>query len=45
VYAAQPFDRPFRDIHTTYQHVIASPRVYDTAGRVLLGLDAQDPLF
>lgn len=38
-------DRVFRDIHTAAAHVMVGPLVYEAAGRVLLGRDADFPLF
>jgi alkylation response protein AidB-like acyl-CoA dehydrogenase len=45
VYASGPFDRHLRDVLTINQHTVNSPKVLETAGRVLLGLDLHDPLF
>jgi alkylation response protein AidB-like acyl-CoA dehydrogenase len=45
VYAANPFDRPFRDLHTINQHTFTSLRTYESVGRVLLGLDSREILF
>ncbi len=39
VYQAGPFDRCLRDILTMNQHVVATLRTYEMAGRVLLGLE------
>jgi len=38
VYKNGPFDRCLRDIMTVNQHVVASLRTYEMAGRLLLGL-------
>ena len=38
-YAAHPLDKHFRDVHTAQQHMMFSPKVYEAAGRLLLGLD------
>lgn len=38
-------DRCFRDVHAVPQHFMVAPHQMDTAGRVLLGLDADDPVF
>jgi alkylation response protein AidB-like acyl-CoA dehydrogenase len=38
-------DRCMRDILTANQHLVASPRSYQTAGKVLLGFEADDPSF
>ena len=45
LYAGHPLDRMLRDIHTINQHTIVSPKTYETAGRLLLGLDAGTPFF
>jgi alkylation response protein AidB-like acyl-CoA dehydrogenase len=45
IYASGPFDRILRDVHTAAQHAIGSPRNYESAGRLLLGLDPGDPTF
>ncbi len=45
VYAQSPLDHYLRDLHTINQHVVVGPRTYQTAGRVLLGLDAGVPGF
>lgn len=39
LYATHPLDRQFRDIHTAQQHMMFSPKVYEAAGRLLLGLE------
>jgi alkylation response protein AidB-like acyl-CoA dehydrogenase len=43
--SGQPLERAFRDIHTLTQHVNASESVVEPAGRVLLDLDPEWPLF
>ncbi len=40
-----PFDRCLRDILTMNQHVIATLRTYEMAGRLLLGLEPLKWLF
>jgi alkylation response protein AidB-like acyl-CoA dehydrogenase len=45
VYSSGPFDRHLRDVLTVNQHTISSPRIYEAAGRVLLGLDHREPIF
>ena len=45
LYATHPLDRHFRDIHTLNQHVIVSPKTYESAGRMLLGLEPGEPFF
>jgi alkylation response protein AidB-like acyl-CoA dehydrogenase len=39
LYAPHPLDRALRDILTLRQHAIFSPKVFETAGRMLLGLE------
>jgi indole-3-acetate monooxygenase len=39
VYTKGPFDRCLRDILTMNQHVLATLRTYEAAGRLLLGLE------
>lgn len=43
--AGNPLERAFRDIHTLTQHVNASESVVEPAGRVLLGMEPDWPLF
>ena len=45
VYAKGPFDRCLRDVLTINQHVIGTPRAYEMAGRLLLGLEPLRWLF
>jgi alkylation response protein AidB-like acyl-CoA dehydrogenase len=45
VYASSPFDRCLRDLLTINQHTMNSLKIYETAGRVLLGFELRDPLF
>lgn len=45
VYSSGPFDRSLRDILTINQHTINSLKIYEAAGRVLLGLEPQEPIF
>ena len=40
VYAGNVLQRCFRDVHTATQHLMVSPRILETAGKVLLGVDA-----
>jgi alkylation response protein AidB-like acyl-CoA dehydrogenase len=44
VYAANPFDRLFRDIHTVNQHMVVWPKTLEPIGRLLLGLESGDPI-
>ena len=39
VYATQPLQRHFRDVHVATQHAMVSPQIMTTVGRVLLGLE------
>jgi indole-3-acetate monooxygenase len=45
VYTSSPFDRCLRDLLTINQHTMNSLKIYETAGRVLLGFELRDPLF
>jgi indole-3-acetate monooxygenase len=45
VYQKEPLDRCLRDILTANQHVIATARTYEMAGRLLLGLEPLRWLF
>jgi alkylation response protein AidB-like acyl-CoA dehydrogenase len=45
VYEKGPFDRCLRDVVTINQHVICTPRTYEMAGRLLLGLEPLRWLF
>jgi alkylation response protein AidB-like acyl-CoA dehydrogenase len=44
VYASSPFDRSLRDMITINQHTMNSLKIYETAGRILLGDEVRDPL-
>jgi alkylation response protein AidB-like acyl-CoA dehydrogenase len=44
VYASGPFDRPLRDLITINQHTMNSPKILETAGKILLGHDVRDPM-
>jgi indole-3-acetate monooxygenase len=44
VYASCPLERAFRDVHVMTQHIGVHPRVMQSTGRVLLGLDSDTPL-
>ena len=39
LYAPHPLDRALRDIHTLGQHAVFSPKTFETAGSLLLGLE------
>ncbi|MGE3909531.1 MAG: acyl-CoA dehydrogenase family protein [Chloroflexota bacterium] len=45
IYAGHPLDRIFRDAHTIHQHITSSPKVYQVAGQMLLGLEPELPQF
>jgi indole-3-acetate monooxygenase len=44
IYASCPLERAFRDVHTITQHIGVHPRVMETTGRVLFGLEPDTPL-
>jgi indole-3-acetate monooxygenase len=39
VFATNPLQRCFRDVHTATQHLMVSPRINETVGKVLLGVE------
>ena len=43
VYATNPLDRLFRDAHTVHQHITNSPKVFEMAGQMLLGVEPACP--
>jgi alkylation response protein AidB-like acyl-CoA dehydrogenase len=45
VFSSHPLDRQFRDIHTAAAHVMIGPLVFEAAGRVEVGLEADFPFF
>jgi alkylation response protein AidB-like acyl-CoA dehydrogenase len=45
LYATCPIERAFRDVHAITQHIGVHPRVLETTGRVLFGLESDVPLF
>jgi alkylation response protein AidB-like acyl-CoA dehydrogenase len=45
IFAANPIERQFRDIHTASKHVMIGAMTYEAAGRVLLGMEPQFPFF
>jgi alkylation response protein AidB-like acyl-CoA dehydrogenase len=44
LYASCPLERAFRDVHAMTQHVGVHPRVMQSTGRVLFGLESDTPL-
>jgi alkylation response protein AidB-like acyl-CoA dehydrogenase len=44
LYASCPLERAFRDVHAITQHIGVHPRVMQSTGRVLFGLDSDTPL-
>ncbi len=44
LYTSSPLERAFRDIHAITQHIGVNPRVMESTGRVLFGLDSDTPL-
>jgi indole-3-acetate monooxygenase len=45
LYVTCPIERAFRDVHAITQHIGVHPRVLETTGRVLVGLEPDVPLF
>jgi alkylation response protein AidB-like acyl-CoA dehydrogenase len=43
LYESCPIERAFRDVHAITQHIGVHPRILETAGRVLLGLESDVP--
>lgn len=44
VYKTSPLQRTFRDSHVATQHAMVAPRVFDTCGRMRLGLETDTRL-
>jgi alkylation response protein AidB-like acyl-CoA dehydrogenase len=44
LYASCPLERAFRDVHAMTQHIGVHPRVKQSIGRVLFGLEPDTPL-
>jgi indole-3-acetate monooxygenase len=44
LYTSCPLERTFRDVHAITQHIGVHPRVMETTGRVLFGLEPDTPL-
>ena len=44
LYATCPIERAFRDVHAITQHIGVQPRVLETTGRVLFGLEPDVPI-
>jgi indole-3-acetate monooxygenase len=44
IYVSCPLERAFRDVHVITQHIGVHPRVMHSTGRVLFGLESDNPL-
>ena len=44
LYTSCPLERAFRDVHAMTQHIGVHPRVMQSTGRVLFGLESDTPL-
>jgi len=45
LYTSAPFERASRDVRAMTQHIAMHPRVMETVGRVLFGLEPDSPIF
>jgi hypothetical protein len=45
IFRTGPLDRNMRDIFTACQHRVVHLKMYRPAGRLLLGLDPEEPFF
>jgi alkylation response protein AidB-like acyl-CoA dehydrogenase len=45
VYSGSPLERAFRDVHAITQHIAVHPRVMESVGRALFGLDIDTLMF
>ncbi len=45
VYQRSPIERCFRDVHSATQHAGTSPRTLESTGRMLLGMQPDNPMF
>ena len=43
IYTRLPLERAFRDVHVAVQHAAGLPAYFESAGKVLLGLQPSDP--
>lgn len=43
IFTVNPLERPFRDVHVAAQHAAAFPVHFESAGKVLMGLQPSEP--